>query len=976
MPDLFISYSRRDKDFIQKLHGALSAAGYDIWVDWEDIPPTTEWKKEIERGVESANTFIFSISPSSVQSKACREEIDLAVASNKRLVPIVFIELKDAADFEKLHPDISATNWIFFNDASKFDDSLKTLLDALSTDYDYVREHARLLVKARDWERGQRENDYLLRGEELEDATAWLAMGGVKKPPPTQLHADYVIASQKAQNRYERVRFLSLAIGLAITMILLALALLGFRRASNEADQRATSEVNERNSAHAAQTSQAIAERRASEVRSLAWSDASGSALANENVDLAILLALEANTIQPPLPEAQKALAAAAYSPASRREFRHTDSVTALATNPDGTIAYLAGRDGRLGIWDINTGQKLAPEVRFGSYRLTAITLSPDAQSLAIGNARGEIILYNPHTAQEILRWDAHSGNVNALIFVDDGRLVSAGRDGKVTLWNVENGAEIRQFVGHSGTVGALALDASRSRLVSGGMVDNDHQIILWNLNTGARIATQPAHADLINSLAFSPNGNLLLSAADDTTVKLWSITYRSNLPQSLTFSDELQHDFAVKSASFSPDSRSIVGVTVAPDQSVSIWDVETGQLLRRLFGHTASINTALFLPNNIQVLSGSDDLRVILWDVENGALIQRYEANTTGVRTVAYTPDGLQFLSAGRGRDLSLFDLATGQLSRQFSGHSDSINTLAISGDGIHAATGSEDGRIIIWDIANGTALFTLDNPTVSLTKSINSVAFSPNGRILIAGSQDKTIAMWDVPTGTLIRTLTAHSSAVKTLAFSADGNRFMSGAGDGRLILWDTQSGSQIGNSFTGNNGPVASVAFSPDGQTVLAATFRTITLWDLNSREVLRRYEGHRSTVNSVVFSPDGQYFLSGSSDALVILWDVETGQDLLRLSGHRKTVNQVVFNADGTRALSGSVDDTVLQWRIDNVDSLIQWTHANRLVREFTCLERSTFRLDPCIDNAFPTSTPFITLIPSLQTRTPTPTLSIP
>src|SRR3970040_2429343 len=89
MTDVFISYSRKDKDLVRALHDALKAQNRDTWVDWEDIPPTAEWLKEIFSAIEAAHTFVFVISPDSVASDMCKQEIAHAVKHNKRLVPIV-----------------------------------------------------------------------------------------------------------------------------------------------------------------------------------------------------------------------------------------------------------------------------------------------------------------------------------------------------------------------------------------------------------------------------------------------------------------------------------------------------------------------------------------------------------------------------------------------------------------------------------------------------------------------------------------------------------------------------------------------------------------------------------------------------------------------------------------------------------------------------------------------------------------------
>src|SRR5215468_2642558 len=89
MADVFISYSRKDKPFVEKLHTALVQQGRDAWVDWEDIPLSAAWLQEIYSAIEAADTFLFVISPDSVASEVCREEVEHAVQFNKRLIPVV-----------------------------------------------------------------------------------------------------------------------------------------------------------------------------------------------------------------------------------------------------------------------------------------------------------------------------------------------------------------------------------------------------------------------------------------------------------------------------------------------------------------------------------------------------------------------------------------------------------------------------------------------------------------------------------------------------------------------------------------------------------------------------------------------------------------------------------------------------------------------------------------------------------------------
>ena len=72
MAKIFVSYSRKDIEFARKLTGELEKNDLDFWVDWEGIPPTVDWWKEIEKGIEEADAFLFLISPDSSSARTRR----------------------------------------------------------------------------------------------------------------------------------------------------------------------------------------------------------------------------------------------------------------------------------------------------------------------------------------------------------------------------------------------------------------------------------------------------------------------------------------------------------------------------------------------------------------------------------------------------------------------------------------------------------------------------------------------------------------------------------------------------------------------------------------------------------------------------------------------------------------------------------------------------------------------------------------
>lgn len=197
MNQLFISYSRKDTDFARKLTDKFAMQNMETWVDWQDIPPTVDWMKEVEKGIEEADNFIFIVSPDSIRSEVCASELAHAIKNGKRIIPVVAREI----DFKEAPSTLTHLNFTFFSRPQDvFDEAFDKLLTAICTDYDWVKAHASLQVKALEWERNQKEKSFLLRGNELADAEAQARVNFGKAPSPTALQKEYISTSRLEEN--------------------------------------------------------------------------------------------------------------------------------------------------------------------------------------------------------------------------------------------------------------------------------------------------------------------------------------------------------------------------------------------------------------------------------------------------------------------------------------------------------------------------------------------------------------------------------------------------------------------------------------------------------------------------------------------------------------------------------------------------------------------------------------------------------
>ena len=856
---LIISYSRKDKEFVQNIYGALTTAGIpeeNIWIDWDDIPPASDWMDEITRAIGAADAFVFVISPDSLNSKVCGEELHIAIENNKKLIPIMH---RDPQEGDSVHEKISSTNWIFMGQDDAFEPALALLLEALNTDLDWVREHTRTLERAIEWDQNDRDKSFLLRGVDLDTAEKWQANAAEgKEPQPTRLQAIYIQTSRQDAKRRRRNLLIGVSIALVVSIALGITALFQWKEAQEQAVMNL--------------------------VRQLS---AQATSKKEERLDLASLLSLEAMRISQRnerienlcRAEVQASLlSVVTHKPALNGYIHgHTAQIYDVDINLNALLIATASRDGTVRLIDADTFA-LRYLFQKENDKLSVAAISPDGNQLATGGSLGIITLWDTETGQQIGEMSGgHNASIFRILYSPNGNsLISAGDDGQVIEYNAAT-MDVNRVVYNEQLVGSIAFGPLGSTLAIGTLdgyieiVDMKNGNIIWTIDTG--------EVDAINAVAFYNDGTRLASGGVGGVVELWDVETGGYLDQfvypgviainSLTF-DPLGEFLAVGS-----DNRNVFLVGLQQNGGGFNEEVDL------LSAHVGEIFDIAISKDGKFLLSGGVDQTAILWDVF----------------------DGLQ----GRGSDIETV----------FSYHEADVNNVTFNHDGTLLASAGDDFLVYIQDLTSD------ENDRSVLAGHhgrVLDVVFDPNGKLLASSDSNGDIILWEVETGQRIGDRLKHSSDVGwlPLTISPDGKMLASGSVDGSVMLWDIATGQPVGETMFGHSSDVLALTFSPDGNTLASGSLDwNIILWDVGTGDKIRILQ-NPAEVQALIFTGDGQRLVSGSWDAMIRIWDVATGDQVTELSGHLGDVTDLAINPEETLLASGSTDGNVILWDMKSLE----------------------------------------------------------
>ncbi len=486
---------------------------------------------------------------------------------------------------------------------------------------------------------------------------------------------------------------------------------------------------------------------------------------------------------------------------------------------------------------------------------ILAVDISPDSSVIASASADNTVKLWRRDgTLLKTLL--GHTAPVRAVSYSPDGKtLVSASDDRTVKIWQQDGEPALKTGFPPVAPGDSEALASLRPR--------GDAKGERASPRRGKLLKTLTGHNAPIWVVTFSPDGQQIVSASMDSTIKIWQ---RSGKLLK-TFQGHLG---GVYGLAFSPDSQ--IFVTAGLDNMLKFWQ-RSGQLLRTI--HNAGQNTRLaFSPDGKMIASSSSDNTVKLW-TQDGTLLKTFHGHTAIVTGVAFSPDGQQIASSSMDKTIKIWHINGSELAT-FRGHSSQVWGLAWSHDGSFIASAGTDNFVRLWQSHNPllSSITAHENGIYGLDISSDSTTIATAG-----SGQDNTVKLWDRQ-GKLLETFVGHKAPVISVDISPDGKLIASASLDTTVKLWQ-RDGDPDRSSYEGNppkETAVLKTGFPHVATGVSAVRVRAASpRWRSGDRRtrgtLVRTFSGFHAMVTSVAFSPQGNILAASSQDDTLKLWKLD-------------------------------------------------------------------------------------------------------
>lgn len=521
-------------------------------------------------------------------------------------------------------------------------------------------------------------------------------------------------------------------------------------------------------------------------------------------------------------------------------------------------------------------------------------------------------------------------------------RFLTAAMDGTVRLWNSATGTQLA-VLRNTGSTAAIALSPDERWIATAG---ENNDILLWDVASLSKpkptSISLGKHESAVVSLAFSPDGSKLLSADSVGRCRVWDYRNRKLLRLLNGDAGRPEHGRRVIGLKVLPDNKR--AITASTDETVKIWNINTGVLLKSFRMPDSIVAFALSPDGKLAAVAAAtqgnrerkkDRAVLRLIDLADGSTSDQ-TLDRTMISSLRFRSDGKRLLAVKR-------------YSRDGKTYEPVIQEWKIDGARM-AANLREENRKDVWTAAytpDGSQFLTVGGSNAGISKSldgkqelvfgehdeVSSVRFSPDGKFLASGAKDGWVKVWMMGNSSGNQRLsTRHTGPVVATRFlkQADGSLVLCTVGGNGIAFWRYDAAARMWISDKpplvvakahDKKAPITAAAFSRDDATLgLVIENLHVELWNLKTGKRSHQFStrtrvAHTGPVLCLALSRNAKWIVTGSEDNSAIVWEQPAGngwQPIARMTGHSARVTAVDISADRQRILTSSGDRTAKLW----------------------------------------------------------------
>ena len=583
--------------------------------------------------------------------------------------------------------------------------------------------------------------------------------------------------------------------------------------------------------------------------------------------------------------------------------------VTSVVFSPDGEQVAIGTRDHRIVIWNAQDGQQ-SRTISGHTEVVSSVAFSPDGSYLASGSWDDTVRVWNTATGTLLKLLSGHEGDVNRVRFSRDGRfLFSCSSDRTVRIWSLSSlrtGNELRwkALPQHPNVVFDFALSPDGSRLATS---CHDGKLRVYSVVGGKLLAEREGSSKVLSEISFSPKGDEIAAGCFDNRIYVWE-TETYHLKAALT-----AHTAPVRTVAYTAAGRLLSGCYRT---TVRYWHADATEQPHVRPGHSGVVTAVSHHPRQSLIASADDDGRIQLQSADSSRRVEIFH-ESMAVTDIDFSTDGQYLAATTAGGELVAWDVAPAVALLDMAGTAEATRTLdpgtvapllrrRLDARSLNSLSFSHDGRIAVGG-EHGIMVFDIDTQKMTFQQRdsdarIATVAFAPHGRHLAWCSWNGALTVWDLDqekelfqfkrpvsealetrdVGVMAPTTRGESdiwTAIPPLStsYSPNGKTLAVLFLEGTLNIVDAEKGIELG-TVKGQGTLSPSLAFSPDGRSLLSSGTSELQITDVAGTNVRARLKGPPGGFTCTTFSPDGELLVGGGRDGALYFFRAASIKDL--------------------------------------------------------------------------------------------------